>query len=168
MVRILSSNFQDFAGASRPFRAEAELDDLEVKGNIPLELNGTFYRVAHDPYYERDFFMNGAKTTSFDADGSISAFRVHNGKVSFKQRYVLTERFIAERKAGKALFGVMRSPFSHHPCVRAMEDNVANTNVIVHAGKLLALSEHGAPYELDPMHSLDTRQERRKDLRAVV
>ncbi|KAL9948661.1 hypothetical protein ACHAP6_005915, partial [Verticillium nonalfalfae] len=96
MVRILSSNFQDFAGASRPFRAEAELDDLEVEGNIPLELNGTFYGVAHDPYYERDFFMNGAKTTSFDADGSISAFRVHNGKVSFKQRYVLTERFIAE------------------------------------------------------------------------
>ena len=61
---------------------------------------------------------------------------------------------MAERKAEKALFGIMRSPFSHHPCVRSLEDNVANTNVIVHAGKLLALGELGAPYELDPSEYL--------------
>ncbi|OJI96134.1 hypothetical protein ASPVEDRAFT_122213 [Aspergillus versicolor CBS 583.65] len=150
MVRALSTNYEDFAGASRPFRAHAELDDLEVEGEIPLELCGTFYRVSHDPYYERDYYEGGAKTTSFDADGSISAFRIEDGKASFKQRYVLTERFLAERKAGRAMFGVMTSPFSHHPCVRSMEDNVANTNIIVHAGKLLALGELGAPYELDP------------------
>ncbi|RHZ43697.1 carotenoid oxygenase family protein [Aspergillus thermomutatus] len=150
MVHALSSNYEDFAGASRPFRAHVELDDLEVEGEIPLELRGTFYRVSHDPYYERDYYEGGTKTTPFDADGNISAFRIQDGKASFKQRYVLTERFLAERKAGRAMFGVMRTPFSHHPCVRSLEDNVANTNVIVHAGKLLALGELGAPYELDP------------------
>lgn len=43
MVRKL--NYDDFSGATRPFRADAELDDLEVEGEIPPELNGTFYRV---------------------------------------------------------------------------------------------------------------------------
>ena len=45
MVRALSSNYEDFAGASRPFRAQVEIDDLEVEGDIPRELRGTFFRV---------------------------------------------------------------------------------------------------------------------------
>ncbi|KAK7710977.1 hypothetical protein SLS57_008296 [Botryosphaeria dothidea] len=148
MVRKL--NYDDFSGATRPFRADAELDDLEVEGEIPPELNGTFYRVMHDPYYPRDYYKAGSKTIPFDGDGSISAFRIKDGKCAFKQRYVLTERFLAERRAGRAMFGILKTPFSHHPCVRAVQDNTANTNVIVHAGKLLALSEQGPPYELDP------------------
>lgn len=43
MVRKL--NYDDFSGATRPFRADVELDDLEVEGKIPPELDGTFYRV---------------------------------------------------------------------------------------------------------------------------
>lgn len=104
----------------------------------------------HDPYYPRDYYKAGSKTIPFDGDGSISAFRIKDGKCAFKQRYVLTERFLAERRAGRAMFGILKTPFSHHPCVRAVQDNTANTNVIVHAGKLLALSEQGPPYELDP------------------
>ncbi|GME28329.1 Carotenoid oxygenase [Neofusicoccum parvum] len=103
-----------------------------------------------DPYYERDWFMGGSKATAFEGDASISAFRVKNGKASFKQRYVLTERLLAERKAGRALFGIAKAPFTHHPCVQALVDGAPNTNVIVHAGKLLALGEGGAPYDLDP------------------
>ncbi|KAL3423042.1 isoeugenol monooxygenase [Phlyctema vagabunda] len=142
--------YGDFAGASRPFRAEAEIEDLEIIGTIPEELDGTFYRVMTDPYYNRDYYLNGEKSIPFDGDGSISAFRVKNGKVTYKQKYVMTERLIAERKAGRALFGMLRSPFSHHPCVRSVIDNLANTNVILHADKLLALGEQGPPYELDP------------------
>lgn len=110
-------------------------------------------QVMHDPYYPRDYYKNGSKTIPFDGDGSISAFRIKNGNCAFKQRYVLTERFLAERQAGRAMFGILKTPFSHHPCVRAVQDNTANTNVIVHAGKLLALSEQGPPYELDPSKS---------------
>ncbi|KAL1631710.1 hypothetical protein SLS56_004384 [Neofusicoccum ribis] len=148
MVRKL--NYDDFSGATRPFRADAELEDLEVEGEIPPELNGTFYRVMQDPYYPRDYYQSGAKTIPFDGDGSISAFRVAGGRCAFKQRYVLTERYVAERRAGRAVFGILKTPFSHHPCVRAVQDNTANTNVVVHAGRLLALSEQGPPYELDP------------------
>lgn len=103
-----------------------------------------------DPYYDRDSYLDGTKSIPFDGDGSISAFRIKNGKVSYRQKYVLTERLFAERKAGRAMFGMLRSPFSHHPCVRSVIDSLANTNVIVHAGKLLALAEQGPPYELDP------------------
>lgn len=48
MVRA-HSIFQDFAGASRPFRADAEIEDVEVEGEIPKELDGTFYRVSCPP-----------------------------------------------------------------------------------------------------------------------
>ncbi len=37
--------FGDFAGASRPFRCEADIEDLEIVGDIPRDLDGTFYRV---------------------------------------------------------------------------------------------------------------------------
>ncbi|KAM0414645.1 hypothetical protein ACHAPT_013516 [Fusarium lateritium] len=142
--------YNDFAAASRPFRAEVGIEDVEVEGTIPKELNGTFYRVMQDPYYERDYYLGGSKTVAFDGDGNISAFRIKDGKVSFQQKYVMTERLVAERKAGRALFGMFASPFTHHPCVRAVLDSTANTNVILHANKLLALSEFGPAYELDP------------------
>jgi len=35
----------------------------------------------------------------------VSAFRVHLGKVHFKQRYVRTEKFMREREAQRALIG---------------------------------------------------------------
>lgn len=54
-------------------------------------------------------------------------------------RYVETERYKLERAAGKAMFGLYRNPFSHHPCVRLAVDSTANTNVLIWAGKLLAL-----------------------------
>ncbi|OQV06216.1 hypothetical protein CLAIMM_10820 [Cladophialophora immunda] len=142
--------YDDFAAASRPFRADASIADVEVEGEIPKELDGTFYRVMQDPYYDRDYYLDGAKTIAFDGDGSISAFRIKDGKASFEQRYVMTKRLVAERKAGRSLFGMYRSPFSHHPCVKAVADTTANTNVILHANKLLALCEHGPGYALDP------------------
>ncbi|EED13423.1 cartenoid oxygenase, putative [Talaromyces stipitatus ATCC 10500] len=154
MVKV-HAHYDDFAAVSQPFRADAEIEDVEIEGEIPKELDGTFYRVLMDPYYDRDYYLSGEKSTPFDGDGSISAFRVKDGKVPFQQRYVMTERLVAERKAGASLFSMLRSPFSHHPCVRAVADTPANTNVILHAGKLLALCEHGPGYELDP-HSLRT------------
>ncbi|KXH45761.1 isoeugenol monooxygenase [Colletotrichum nymphaeae SA-01] len=140
----------DFAAASRPFRADVELHDVEVEGVIPKELDGTFYRVVQDQYYDGSYYENGTKTIPFDGDGSVSAFRFKDGKVSFQQKYVLTERLVAERKAGRSLFGIVKNPFTHHPCVRAVVDTAANTNVVVHANKLLAVSEGGPAYELDP------------------
>jgi len=40
-------------------------------------------------------------------DGNISAFRIKDGYVDFKQKYVRTEKFVKERKARRALLGLL-------------------------------------------------------------
>ncbi|KAH9208324.1 putative cartenoid oxygenase [Leptodontidium sp. 2 PMI_412] len=142
--------YKDFTGITVPARLEGEIPDLIVDGEIPKEIDGTFYRVGHDPYYDPDYFQNGAKSTPFDGDGVVAAFRFKDGIVSFKQRYVYTEKLVAERKAGRAMFGILTASFTHHPCVQSLISSPANTNVILHNGKLLALMEAGPPFEMDP------------------
>ncbi|KAL1615833.1 hypothetical protein SLS56_011675 [Neofusicoccum ribis] len=155
MVKPFRSNYKDFAAVSKPCRLEGDLDDLIVDGDIPQELDGTFYRVSQDPYYDPDYFQDGTKATPFDGDGNVSAFRIKDGRVSWKQRYVYTERLVAERKAGRSLFGLLSAPFTNHPCVQALTQSPANTNVIIHNGKLLALHEVGPPFEMDPVFEID-------------
>ncbi|CAK7212999.1 transcriptional regulatory protein rco1 [Sporothrix eucalyptigena] len=98
-----------------------------------------------DPFVPPD-----ANNVPIDGDGNISAFRIHNGRVDMKIKYIETERYKLERRAGKALFGLYRNPFTHHPCVRAAVDSTANTNLVYWADHLLALKEVALPYAVDP------------------
>ncbi|KAF9760756.1 hypothetical protein IL306_004149 [Fusarium sp. DS 682] len=87
-------NTGTFSGFNKPFRLEGDIFDLEVTGTIPPEINGTFYRVQPDhrfpPVFEDDIHFNG--------DGNITAIRIQNGHADYKQRYVRTDRFLAETK----------------------------------------------------------------------
>ena len=87
-----------------------------VLGDIPKEIDGCFYRVMVDP-----FVPPHPDNVPIDGDGNISVFQFHNGKVDLKTRYIDTERLKLERKANKAMFGLYRNPFTHHPCVRYVE-----------------------------------------------
>ncbi|EMD90788.1 hypothetical protein COCC4DRAFT_19743 [Bipolaris maydis ATCC 48331] len=140
----------DLAGGGAPCRLEGEVGDLVVLGEIPKELNGTFYRVMADP-----FVPPHPNNVPLDGDGHISAFRFHDGRVDMKLKYVETERYLIERRANKAMFGLYRNPYTHHPCVRAAVDSTANTNLFFWAGHLLALKEGGLPYSVDP-NTLET------------
>ncbi|KAH8799703.1 carotenoid oxygenase [Xylogone sp. PMI_703] len=131
----------DLGGSAIPLRLEGEIADLII--------DGTFYRLSPDPFFPNDTNL------PIDGDGSISAFRIHQGHVDFKIKYVQTERFKLERRANKALFGLYSNPWSHHPCVRAAIDSTGTTNVIYWANRLLTLEENACPYELDP-DSLET------------
>ncbi|KAL3424883.1 lignostilbene dioxygenase family protein [Phlyctema vagabunda] len=135
----------DLAGSNLPCRLEGEIGDLVVLGAIPNEIRGTFYRVMCDP-----FVPPHPENVPVDGDGMISAFRIHDGRVDMKTRYIETERYKLERRANKALFGLYRNPFTHHPCVRAAVDSTANTNLVFWADRLLALKEGGLPYSVDP------------------
>lgn len=135
----------DLAGSNLPCRLEGEVGDLVVLGTIPLAIDGTFYRVMCDP-----FVPPHPDNVPLDGDGNVSAFRIRNGRVDMKMRYIETERYKLERKANRALFGLYRNPFTHHPCVRAAVDSTANTNLVYWANHLLALKEGGLPYALDP------------------
>src|ERR1019366_6776248 len=57
----------------------------------------------------------------------------------------------AEAAAGRALFGKYRNPFTDDPSVKGMNRNLANTNPVVFAGKLLALREDPPPVAMDPL-----------------
>lgn len=130
---------------------ECEMDELVVYGEIPKEISGTWYRILIDPH-----FCPKPNTPFVDGDGNVSAFRIKNGKVSMKIKYVETERWLLERKAGRRLFGLYRNPFDNHPCVRLANDSTGNTNIIYWGGNLLALAERGLPWALDP-DTLETR-----------
>jgi carotenoid cleavage dioxygenase-like enzyme len=136
-----------FSGVLKPLRFEGDILDMEVEGNVPTELRGTFHRVHPDqqfpPMYENDQFFNG--------DGLVSLFRFHDGKVDFRQRYARTDKFKLERAAGKALFGAYRNPQTDDPSVKGQIRGTANTNVIVHGGKLLALKEDSPALIMDPI-----------------
>ncbi|KAL5347575.1 transcriptional regulatory protein rco1 [Pseudogymnoascus australis] len=137
--------------ASFPCRLEGEVSDLLVYGEIPNEIDGTFYRIMVDPFFPPQPENN----IPIEGDGNVCAFRIRNGQVDMKTKYVDTERLKLERKANKRLFGLYRNPFTHHPCVRAAVDSTANTNLVMWAGHLLALKEVALPYAIDP-NSLDT------------
>ena len=141
-----------FTGFNAPVRIEGGLHDLEVEGQLPAGLEGTFYRCGpdfhHPPMLGDDINHNG--------DGVVSMFRFHGGRVDFAIRAVRTERFELEAAAGRALFGMYRNPFTDDPAVAGRDRTLANTNVVFHGGRLLALKEDGLPYEVDP-DTLKTR-----------
>ena len=138
---------QMFAGVNAPSRLEVDLKDLEVVGEIPREIDGAFYRVAADHQFPPRFHND----VPFNADGMVSMFRIQDGKVDLKSRYVQTDRFKAERAAGRALFGRYRNKWTDDPSVAGMNRNLANTNVILFDGVLLALREDSPPVAMDPV-----------------
>lgn len=135
-------------------RWEGEMDDLVVWGEIPKEIDGTFYRIIVDPYMPPD-----PRNGFTEGDGNACAIRIQDGKVSMKVKYVETERYLLEREAGRRLFGIYRNPYTHDPAVQFANDTPGNTNIIYWAGNVLALAERGLPWALDP----DTLETRRYD-----
>jgi carotenoid cleavage dioxygenase len=142
-----------FSTIDEPFRFEGELFDLEVEGTIPPELDGTFFRVGPD----QAFPPKMGDANPFNGDGMITAFRISKGHCDLQTRYVHTHRLLAERKARCGLFGDYRNPFTDDASVRGVVRTVSNTNVVPHAGQLLAMKEDGPPYAVDPL-TLATRQ----------
>ncbi|MEO6339574.1 MAG: carotenoid oxygenase family protein [Caulobacteraceae bacterium] len=137
----------NFDGFMAPTRYEVDLADLDVEGDIPSDLDGAFYRVNPDPQHPAkmgdDIWFNG--------DGMVSQFRFKNGRVDFKQRWVRTDKWELENKAGKALFGHYRNPIDDDPSVKGKIRGTANTNAIVHGGKLWALKEDSPAVAMDPL-----------------
>lgn len=135
----------NLVGGFAPLRTECDAHDLVVEGEVPRELNGAFFRNGPNPQYA----PRGGYHL-FAGDGMVHGFYLSDGRVSYRNRFVRTLKFSKERDAGAALFSAM-NPADADPSVAGMEtDGLANTNVVWHGGKLLALEEAHAPFELDP------------------
>ncbi len=145
-------------GIHAPNRFEADAPDLVIEGEIPKDLSGVFYRNGPEPLHP----TRGDEYHWFDGDGMVYAFFIENGRVAMRNRWVRTEKFELEKAAGERLFGVFGNPFMSDPAVAGKHYNTANTNIIVHGGKLLALMEGAPAVALDP-HSLATLGEEHYD-----
>lgn len=136
----------DFQGFNAPIRMEFSIDNLPVEGSIPDEIDGAFFRAVPDPAHP----PMGEEDTMLSADGMVSRFRIHGNAVDFAIRYVQTERYLAERKARRALFGAYRNPYTDDPSVKRIDRSVANTTPVWHAGRLFMTKEDSLAYEVDP------------------
>jgi all-trans-8'-apo-beta-carotenal 15,15'-oxygenase len=105
-------------------------------------------------------------THPFEADGGILALTFCNETTAIARfRYVRTNAFTRERKAGQRLYTAMDSTRAmggtfndlvsplvrHHlqPGLNKFRKNISNTRVVVWANKLLTLWDGGLPYKLD-------------------
>ena len=137
MAAVLEDTPSHLRGNGRPVTEELTLTDLKVTGSIPAELDGRYVRNGANP-------LSGTSAHPFLGDGMLHGVRLRDGKAEwYRNRYVQT-------------------PFIQNPDVDVLDPTVmmdmksskANTHVVGHAGKILALEEGHFPYVMDG--NLDT------------
>jgi all-trans-8'-apo-beta-carotenal 15,15'-oxygenase len=147
----------DWASAFRNVSVELSDEPLTaVRGAIPAELSGTLYRNGPGRLERGGHWVHHP----FDGDGMITALHFEAGDARLTNRFVRTEGWQAEEKAGRSLYrGVFGTPKPGGPLANAFDlrlKNIANTHVVRLGNQLLALWEAGSPHALDPV-SLETR-----------
>lgn len=122
------------AGNFAPVFDETTEFGLRVTGNIPPELNGRYFRNGANPPFGKshDWFLGC---------GMIHGVELKNGEATwYRNRYVQTPLLDEETPSQESR--------------RKLENSIANTHIVKHAGKILALAELSLPIELSP--ELDT------------
>ncbi|MGJ7507507.1 carotenoid oxygenase family protein [Variovorax sp. GT1P44] len=128
-----------------PISFEAEAAFLPVVGELPAGLNGTLLRNGPNPQFP------SADAHLFGGDGMLHAFELSNGRASYRNRWVRTAHWKAERQAGRRLFdGFGRAREGDSAAAEVADEGVANTHIVWHAGRLLALEEAHLPIEIEP------------------
>jgi len=119
-------------GNLAPVGDERTITDLRVTGTIPEELDGRYVRNGANP-------VTGFSDHPFAGDGMIHGIRLRDGRAEwYRNRYVQTP-FIADPDRD----------LNDLESLTDMTSSKANTNVVGHAGRLLALEELHCPYVLD-------------------
>ncbi len=145
MAKAFPTDNPFLRGYYGPVNTEADAAHLHITGDMPRGLCGTLYRNGPNPQ-----FAPRGPYHWFGGDGMIHAFHIENGNVSYKNRWVRTPKWNAENEEGEALVGTFGHPKFTDPRVMTLNSTIANTNIVWHAGRLLALEEAHAPYSLDP------------------
>jgi carotenoid cleavage dioxygenase-like enzyme len=128
-------------GNFAPWRMEGLAEDLEVVGALPRDLNGTYYRTGPNPA-----FPPRGSYHWFDGDGMVHAITLRDGRAHYRNRYVRSRGLEEERAAGRALYpSLLDLDPSEAPRIK----NTGNTNIVQHAGRLLALMEAALPTRMD-------------------
>ncbi len=108
-----------------PVSSETEALDLPVGGEIPSELHGMFTQIGPNPPEVSPHWFLG--------HGMVHGILLREGRaVRYRSRWIRTPH--------------LHSPSDDpdHP-----ENSPANTNVVVHGGRILVLEERHLPYEIN-------------------
>lgn len=136
-------------GNFAPVHEEITAEDLKVIGELPSDLCGMFVRNGPNPQ-----FTPIGRYHWFDGDGMLHGVQIRDGKASYRNRYVRTRGFQIEGEAGHAIWtGLLEPPQMDNP--HGPGKNTANTALVWHEGKMLALWEGGAPHAI-ALPGLDT------------
>jgi carotenoid cleavage dioxygenase len=128
-------------GVFAPVGEEMAGDSLAVWGEIPRDLNGLFLHNGPNPQ-----FPPNAGHSWFDGDGMVHGVRLEDGRATFRSRWIETAGLREDRAAGHATYVGSQA----RPGAGKRHKNVANTDLVYHAGRLLALWWEGdSPYELN-------------------
>jgi all-trans-8'-apo-beta-carotenal 15,15'-oxygenase len=126
---------------------EHGFEPLRVEGALPARLRGTLYRNGPGQFAQ----FGTRYTHPFEADGATTAIRIGDGKALGASKVHATAGLVAERAAGRRLYGFAVSwPRRLLNNVRGRFKNTANTSVVAWQGRLFALMEAGRPTEIDP------------------
>ena len=117
------------SGNFAPVFEEVTSTDLDVTGEIPSDLNGHYLRNGPNP-------PSGESAHWFLGAGMIHGVELRDGQaLSYRNRYMRTPLFD-------------QSDTDPMDAVDTLGMSLANTHVISHAGKILALEEIHLPFEL--------------------
>jgi carotenoid cleavage dioxygenase-like enzyme len=136
---ITDSGARYLTGAFAPVAEEVTAFDLSVDGEIPEAIDGLLVRNGPNP-----IAAEAAAYHWFLGEGMLHGIELSGGRArSYRNRWVRTDR-------AAALLG--EPPVEDQPDDTALgqiNGSVANTNVVAHAGRLLALVEVNLPTEVD-------------------
>ena len=116
-----------------------------LRGYLPSDLTGVLWRngpAEHERFGHRYGHW-------FDGDGMVQAFALSGDKVTHRARILDTPKRRRETQAGKRIMPAFATPGSE-PLMGPDDMNVANTAMLVHAGRLMALWEGGSALAVDP------------------
>ena len=156
-TRAAAGNVEDFTDAlARDPRligfASARAEELAaplttLSGRLPPELAGVLWRngpAEHERFGHRYGHW-------FDGDGMVQAFTFTGTGVSHRARILDTPKRRRETRAGKRILPTFSTLPPHHLPVLGPDDmNAANTSMLAHAGRLMALWEGGSALAIDP------------------
>lgn len=135
-------------GVYAPVAEELSLTVLPVDGQVPMDANGIFVQVVPNPA-----FSPGPGHSWFDGDGMIQSVEIVGGQAHYRNRWILTKGLLEDQAAGRATYVGSLAKFK----AGKRHKNTANTDLVWHAGRMLALWwEGGEPYEVE-LPTLETR-----------
>ena len=118
-----------------------------VAGRLPAELTGVLWRngpAEHERFGHRYGHW-------FDGDGMVQAFTFDGTGVTHRGRILDTPKRVRETRAGRRLFPAFGTvPPDPDPILGPDDMNAANTSVLAHGDRVLALWEGGSALDVDP------------------